>query len=76
MGTPRPTILTILHNITHQILITDVLGNSFIIDGGTYQIENVPLGPELWLSAIIGIGLVGLLSVVIIIARRRRISES
>ena len=63
-------------NITHQILITDVLGNSFIIDGGTYQIENVPLGPELWLSAIIGIGLVGLLSVVIIIARRRRISES
>jgi hypothetical protein len=63
-------------NITYQIQITDVLGNSFTIDGGTYQIELEPLGPEIWLSAIIGIGLVGFLSVVIVIARRRRISEA
>ena len=62
-------------NITYHLNITDKLRNSFIIDGGTYQIELTPLGPEIWLSAIIGLGLIGLLTVVIIIVRRRRIPE-
>jgi hypothetical protein len=63
-------------NITYQIHIIDVYGNEFLLDERVYQIEVEPLGPDIWISAVIGVILISVLSVAIIFARRRRISAA
>jgi hypothetical protein len=63
-------------NITYQISISDILGNIFILDEAIYSITAEPVSVEIWMSLMIGAGLIGVLFVVIIIVRRRRMPDS
>jgi hypothetical protein len=58
--------------ITYTINVTDILGNAFSIEGVINEGAPVPPTSDIWPSILIGGGLVAVLVVALVIAKRRK----
>ena len=59
-------------NVTFQVLIHDALHNTFVINGGTYQITAATGPATLEWALIIGIGAVGVILVIVVVLHLRK----
>jgi hypothetical protein len=58
--------------ISYMINVTDILGNVFSIEGVINEDAPVPPTVDIWPSILIGSGLVAVLVVALILAKRRK----
>jgi len=63
---------TNMTTISYMINVTDILGNVFTIEGVVNEGAPVPPPVDIWPSILIGGGLVAVLVVALVIAKRRK----